>query len=113
MLYAVGVPDLYAGVLPPTPKVLDAMRSLGATALADAKRVAEQSGATGVDTVIRDGTSAVVLRDASRTARMMVVGASGHGRFMASVALGSTANQLATHAACPVVVVSRARASAG
>lgn len=105
LVHAVGVPDLYAGVLPPTPKVLEALWSRGQGALEYAKKTAERSGATNAELVIRDGTPAVVLREASRKARMLVLGASGHGRFMAAVALGSTAAQVTMHAACPIVVV--------
>lgn len=52
----------------------------------------------------RVGTPAGVLTDASRTAELVVVGASGLGRITESL-IGSVAYAVATHAACPVVVV--------
>lgn len=105
LAHAAAVPDLYAGVLPPTPKVLEAVWSRGRDVLAEAKRIAESSGAVDVETDIDDGTPSVVLLEASKTARMLVLGASGQGRFMSTLALGSTALQMVAHAQCPVVVV--------
>jgi len=50
------------------------------------------------------GSAAAVLVAASRRAEMVVVGAPAHGE-LASVVLGSVSLQVATHGACPVVVV--------
>lgn len=48
--------------------------------------------------------SAVALLEASREARLVVVGSHSHGR-LAGLMLGSTALQVALHAACPAAVV--------
>ena len=105
LLHAVRVPDVYAGVLPPTPKVLDALWSLGRDLLAEAKDFAEHLGVPDAATEIHDGTPSVVLRDASRTAKMLVLGAAGANRLADTFALGATTAQLTAHAECPVVVV--------
>lgn len=49
-------------------------------------------------------TPARALAERSREATMVVVGATGHGRFP-GLRLGSTSDRLLTDAACPVVVV--------
>ena len=50
------------------------------------------------------GSAAAALVAASRSAEMVVVGAPAHG-VVTSVILGSVSLQVATHGACPVVVV--------
>lgn len=45
-----------------------------------------------------------VLRQASKTARMIVVGTHGHGEFTGGL-VGSVSSSLAVHALCPVVVI--------
>jgi nucleotide-binding universal stress UspA family protein len=53
---------------------------------------------------LRDGYPAGVLADASRQARLVVVGHRGLGGF-AGMLVGSVGVQLAHHAACPVIIV--------
>jgi nucleotide-binding universal stress UspA family protein len=57
-----------------------------------------------VDPTLVAGSAAVALVDASKTAGLVVVGARGVGGFL-GLLLGSTANQVVVHAACPVVVI--------
>ena len=57
-----------------------------------------------VERLVVSGHPSHVLRKQSEHADMVVVGARGHGGFL-GLLVGSTADQLVRHAACPVVVV--------
>ncbi len=52
----------------------------------------------------REGSAAHVLLEASRGARMLVVGSRGHGGFT-GLLIGSVSQACAEHADCPVLVV--------
>jgi nucleotide-binding universal stress UspA family protein len=65
-----------------------------------------------VTTRLVDGSPTAVLIDASRDAQLLVVGHRGTGGF-AGLLAGSTATQLAGHAACPVTVVRDANTADG
>ena len=54
--------------------------------------------------VMAAGTPARTLMEEGKDADLIVVGSRGHGGFV-SLLLGSTADQVAQHAPCPVVVV--------
>jgi len=105
LLHAIGVPEHYAGVLPPSPTVFEALWGRGNALLDEAAELAESFGVVDVRTEIREHSPNAELRDAARDARMLVLGAPGHGRLTDVVALSALAPQLSSHVACPVVVV--------
>ena len=53
---------------------------------------------------VQEGSAAQVLLQASKDARMLVVGSRGHGGF-AGLLLGAVSAASAEHAKCPVLVV--------
>ncbi len=63
-----------------------------------------------VTTEVAEGSPAYALVDASKGARLLVVGSRGHGGF-AGLLLGSTSEHCVRHAGCPVVVVRHAARS--
>ena len=56
-----------------------------------------------IEIVVREGSAARVLLDASRGAHMLVVGSRGHGGFV-GLLLGSVSASVAEHAPCPVLI---------
>jgi nucleotide-binding universal stress UspA family protein len=58
----------------------------------------------GLRITVVQGNAAHVLIEASRDARMLVVGSRGHGAF-AGMVLGSVSQHCVQHMTCPVVVV--------
>jgi nucleotide-binding universal stress UspA family protein len=57
-----------------------------------------------VTQALQDGYASQALVAASRTAALVVVGATGHG-ILSQASVGPTAMQVVTHARCPVLVV--------
>jgi len=74
--------------------VLDAAMHTAATLAPDVK----------VELELAKGHPAASLIDASRRARLLVVGSRGHGGF-AGMLMGSVSSACAHHAHCPVVIV--------
>jgi nucleotide-binding universal stress UspA family protein len=69
----------------------------------DVKHALASAGVTG-GLERRSGPVVTVLLEAARSASMLVVGGHGHGH-VAEMMIGSVSQHVATHAACPVVVV--------
>ncbi|WP_158884804.1 universal stress protein [Amycolatopsis anabasis] len=95
----------YSAGLPAPQEVFDALEQEAENVLAaaaeTARGVAEDLAVT---TSPRNEPPIPLLLELSRTARMLVLGASGRGGF-AGMRLGSTAIAVAGHAHCPTVVV--------
>jgi nucleotide-binding universal stress UspA family protein len=66
--------------------------------------IAETGSATPIAREVVEGYPVQILIDASRTARMLVLGSHGHGRLHHAV-LGSISDECVRKAECPVVVV--------
>lgn len=85
--------------------VADAIREHRDQALAvAAERAAKTDPALLVDAARLEGPPGEAVTEAGSDAQMLVVGSRGNGAFAAMV-LGSVSRYVATHAACPVVVV--------
>jgi nucleotide-binding universal stress UspA family protein len=69
-----------------------------------AVKLAKEVGASQVTGRVERGMAAEHLIKASKSADQVVVGTRGHGGFV-GLLLGSVAQQVATHAECPVVIV--------
>lgn len=106
-------PDMYGyswGYLPSMPDGGDFSASAEKVLEEAVARVKDQvSTTTAVTTRVIEGHPAQVLMEASRDARLLVVGTRGHGAF-AGVLLGSVSQHCVQHAPCPVVVVPRSDA---
>jgi len=105
LAHALGVPSLYVGAWPPSPELRAGLAERGDEMLAAAKDVATSIADIEVEVVMDNDDPAPVLIEKSRAARLLVLGGSGHGGFMAGLALGSTAVKVASHAHSAVVVV--------
>jgi nucleotide-binding universal stress UspA family protein len=78
---------------------------------ADAERILAEAATTlreqhpslSIETQALEGPPAQVLVDASKTARLLVVGSRGHGQ-LAGMILGSVSEHCVAHAYCPVLV---------
>lgn len=67
-----------------------------------------ETGTVDVERRVVEDRPAAALVDESRGADMVVVGSRGHGGFT-GLLLGSVSQQVAHHAACPVVIVHQKR----
>lgn len=104
LVHAMGIPDLYAGPQLPAERLLRVIQEQGMAALAAATEAARQIAEITVETRLEPGSPALVLRDASRSTRMLVLGMKGAGHTY-RLTLGSIPAKLAAHAHCPVVVI--------
>jgi nucleotide-binding universal stress UspA family protein len=95
---------LAGGVVPPPEEMKDVLRARGHRYLRIATELASAQGATDAATRLDPDRAAQVLIDASRTASLIVVGATGHSRLTGLLA-GSVAMAVGAHACCDTVVV--------
>jgi nucleotide-binding universal stress UspA family protein len=82
----------------------DLLESAQAVAANTVKSVADILGDTHITTTVKQGSASQALLKAAEDADLLVVGRRGHGGFI-GLLIGSTAEQVAHHAPCPVVVV--------
>jgi nucleotide-binding universal stress UspA family protein len=105
IVHALDVPALLAGgVVPPPDEMVEALRARGHRALRTARELAAAQGVPGAVTRLDPDRAAQTLIEASRTAALLVVGSTGHGR-LTSLLAGSVAAAVGTHARCDTVVV--------
>lgn len=83
---------------------LDVMEREATTVCDAGVAAARAAGAVSVSGTVHRGSAAEHLVAASKSADLVVVGSRGRGGFV-GLLLGSVAQQVASHAACPVVVV--------
>jgi nucleotide-binding universal stress UspA family protein len=93
----------------PNPRVHETVagtveQSISEALAAAAQEAAQAAPGLTVETHLRAGSPAQELVEAGNDALMLVVGSRGSGGFSAMI-LGSVSRYVATHAACPVVVV--------
>jgi nucleotide-binding universal stress UspA family protein len=94
-----------AGWAPPPPHLAEDVESAAKEVLAEAlEAVQAGAGSVEIESVAREGQPANVLLEEAAQAEMLVVGSRGHGGFR-ELLLGSTSQQCAHHARCPVVIV--------
>lgn len=105
LVHAAGFPDLYIGATMPPPEALrEGLREQKWRSLHEAREVAQRVKGVDVHTKFEPDPAIPHLIHASRTARMIVLGASGRGGLV-GLFTGSTTLALVSHAHCPVVSV--------
>ncbi|HET8528769.1 MAG TPA: universal stress protein [Gaiellaceae bacterium] len=98
---AIGFPE---SGYPPEVDVAQLREAAEAALEATVAEVAGESPGVEIGRRVVEGPAAGVLVDESRDAALLVVGSRGHGGFT-GLLLGSVSQQVANHAACPVVIV--------
>ena len=94
-----------AGWVPPPPQLSEDSEAAAKDVLAESMEIAKAEAETlEVESVIRAGQPANVLVEEAAGAEMLIIGSRGHGGFR-ELMLGSTSQQCAHHALCPVVIV--------
>jgi nucleotide-binding universal stress UspA family protein len=88
---------------PPTPGLIEELDAQARRVLDEALEAIDDDGHP-VERLVVQGSPALVLVAAAAGADLLVVGSRGHGGF-AGLLLGSTSQQCALHARCPVVIV--------
>jgi len=106
---SIGAPAIEAGTQPLFGiEHAEAQRSVEASLEAALQEAIPDPGPVDVERRIVEGTAAGALVDESRGADLLVVGSRGLGGFR-GLMLGSVGQQVAHHAACPVVIVPHRR----
>ena len=104
-----GVPGMEAGSQPMLGvELADLQRSVEAAFEATLREAIPDPGGVDVERRLVEGTAAATLVEESRNADLLVVGSRGLGGFR-GLLLGSIGQQVAHHAACPVVIVPHER----
>jgi nucleotide-binding universal stress UspA family protein len=106
---SIGAPGIEAGSQPMCRvELADVQRSVQASFEATLREAIPDHGDIDVEHRIVEGTAAAALVEESRGADLLVVGSRGLGGFR-GLLLGSVGQQVAHHAACPVVIIPRRR----
>jgi len=104
---------LVHAVLPPVgsspfgagmPSDVNPMAEVRQGALTELDEIASTLTAADIQTRIEVGSPSGIMIGASETAAMVVVGSRGQGGFK-RLLLGSVSTQVATHSACPVIII--------
>jgi len=106
---SIGAAGIEAGVQPMlAAELADLQRSVEASFETTLREAIPEPGDVDVEHRIVEGTAAAALVEESRGADLLVVGSRGLGGFR-GLLLGSVGQQVAHHAACPVVIVPHRR----
>lgn len=104
VIHALDLPDGFTRVSP-SDALMASLREAATEVVRTATEVAHQTADIQVVPQLELGSATTALHAASRSARMLVLGASGRDRVFAAATLGSLPVKMAAHAECPVVVV--------
>ncbi|MFK0246060.1 universal stress protein [Amycolatopsis azurea] len=102
--HALAIPDYYLGTVPPTEDLLRKLEHRGDSILREAADAVTRADGPAVTTRLCEESAVPALLGASDTARLIVLGSTGHSRFTALFG-GSVTTALAGRARCPVVSV--------